>query len=174
MCPGTSHADLKPGSTQILPMHHPCPLSSWESRRLAPSLPLVSAGEEQWAEAPRTVWVAPALTKGRGSVCVHACVCVCTQGGVCAPPRAWGPGRGGGVCECVLRARGVGVCGCVSACVCVCVMDARLWHRAGMVRAQLPTFPEAPAQSREQQSQPLGLARGGQARLQALNPQDLL
>lgn len=90
--------------------------------------------------------------------------CVCARMCVCVRPRA--PGARGGVCECVLRARGVGVGGCV--------MDARLWHRAGVVRAQLPTFPEAPAQTREQQSQPLGLARGGQARLQALNPQDLL
>ena len=140
----------------------------------------MSAGEEQWTEPPRTVCVAPALTKGRGSVCFGYCRAgAVSQEALLTASVSAGPGAcvrvcartGPGACVCVC----VRVCGAQGVCACmrVCMGDGcPSLAQGGDGSCTAAHHPGGPSAERE--SQPLGLARRGQVRSQALNPQVLL
>ena len=121
MCPGTSHADLKPCFTQILLMHHP------------PRCLALSVGRGGTVDrAPRDGLRRPSADKGPGKCLLRLLqgqggqpgsspnsLCQCGPRGVCACVCTWGPG-----CVCVC------VCACVCArgprCVCMCVCASML------------------------------------------------
>ena len=99
VCPETSHADLKPGSTRSSRCIILARCLAGRVGDLPPRCPWCRPGRNSGPRPPGRC-VPPQRWQRAGEVCVRTHVCVR------APPRAWGPGRGVWV-----RAQGPG-CGC--------------------------------------------------------------